>query len=99
MAVGSRYFKVAVAANTNVQVRAAGQTKTSSYRMVFVSSGTDATEVRVADSSATLTAGDGFPLLIAKSQAATGTEDLDLVPNEELWVRSNQAGDLYVRDT
>ena len=58
MATGSRYFKVAVSANTNTAVRAAGVTKTSSYRMVFVSSGTDATEVRIADSSATLTAGE-----------------------------------------
>jgi hypothetical protein len=98
MAVGSRFSKTAVAANTNVKVRSA-QPKTSTLKFVFVSSSTDATAISFAGDSATLTAGAGFPVLIAKSQGASGVNDWEVVPGEELWVRSNQAGDLYLRET
>jgi hypothetical protein len=98
MAVGSRYTKVAVSATTNTRVVTA-QPKTSSLKMIFVSSGTDATSVKFADSSASLTAGNGFPVLVAKSQGAVGVNDWELVPDEELWILTDQAGTLYIRNT
>lgn len=96
--------KIAVAANTNVQVAGGtagaistrGRQTTLKFAFDFT---TTAGIVKVAPDSATLTAGNGFPIFADTDTVQAANEEFKMTSDDELWVRSAQAGDLYVKWT
>lgn len=102
----SRYktAKIAVAANTNVQV-AGGTAGTVSTRgrMVTLKCAFQFTStagvVSVAEDAASLTASEGFPIFPDATTLQSDDENFELTSDDEVWVRSTQAGSLYVKWT
>lgn len=89
--------KVAVAADTNVQIAGEDFTevntawRTSKVKLQFTAD-TPPAVLQVAKDSATLTADEGFVIFVDSELGVT--QELDLVAGEGLWVRSDGAGDI-----
>lgn len=95
---GSTYGKIAIAADTNVQVAGIGkdietQWRTGKVKLSFVPDATPAV-LSVASTSAALTGNESYDMFVGTDSEA---DDFDLVAGEDLWVRATEAGTLSFR--
>lgn len=92
---------IAIAADTNVQVAGgtAGDVSTRARQVTvkwaFVPTA-DAAVVFIAEDSASLTAGEGFPVFSDATTTVASGDDWKLTSDDEVWVRATEAGTLYV---
>lgn len=91
-----------VAADTPVQVAGpsgapvSSKSRTATLKLAFQFTSTPGVVV-FGESSAIVASGDGFPSFADADTLQASTDDLNLVPNDEVWVQATEAGRLYVQ--